>query len=85
MSRLLLATLVLLFPVAAVAQGGDAAYCADLGAMYQRYIVIESGQRTQRDAGCEIAIDRCRRGDYSGIPVLERKLRNAGFTLPPRR
>jgi hypothetical protein len=31
------------------------------------------------------AMDRCDHGDTAaGIPILEKKLRNGGFTLPPR-
>lgn len=64
----------------------DAEYCAQLIYLYQRYVSGEYN-RTDGDADLEsrLAIVRCQEGKTgSGIPVLERKLRNNGFTLPRR-
>jgi len=67
--------LIPLFPVLAVATpawADDAAYCAALSEQAVRYL-----------ATC--AIDNCDSGrTAAGIAVLERKLRNNGFSLPPR-
>jgi hypothetical protein len=82
----LLAAVVAAFPVPLLAQTDDAAYCASLSALARRYLVGNPGEgRSAPDLDISIAIDQCRKGDTAaGIPVLERKLRNNGFTLPKR-
>jgi hypothetical protein len=81
-------------PVVASAQpatSSDLAYCAALSDTYVRYIghdETSSGRalRANRgDAEAYVAVAKCRQGDTAAaIPVLERKLTNARFTLPPR-
>lgn len=68
-----------------VAQTADAAYCARLAELVTRYIGKQINGQNRPDSESLVAIDRCDHGDTaSGIPVLERKLRDGGFTLPPR-
>ena len=81
---LLLSVLALALPVAAGAQGDDAAYCAELSALYRRYLG-NIGERQFPDVAASVAMDDCQKGNTAaGIPVLEKKLRDARFTLPKR-
>jgi hypothetical protein len=58
----------------------DAAYCAALGAAYRRNI-----SNSNSDAIAGDAMAQCAAGNTAvGIPVLERLLTDAKFTLPPR-
>ena len=70
----------------AVAQSDDAAYCAQLGALALRYTGSAGGQGGLRPDFTTVgAIDDCKKGNTAaGIPVLEKTLRNNGFTLPKR-
>ena len=75
--------LALALPGTADAQGGDAAYCAQLSALYRRY--VENSPGRQYDADAAIALDDCKNGNTAaGIPVLEKKLLESGFTLPEK-
>ena len=73
-------------PLSASAEGGDIAYCEALAQSYQRYVVkVDAGHTVQRGAlDGSVALEQCRAGNLAGIPVLERKLRDAGVELPPR-
>ena len=85
MKRILLsfAALMLVLPATADAQGGDAAYCAQLTVLYRRY--VENSPGRQYDAEAAIALDDCKNGNTAaGILILEKKLRESGFTLPER-
>jgi hypothetical protein len=63
----------------------DAAYCAQLSALYRRYLGNTGEGRTFPDVAAATAMDQCERGNTAaGIPVLEKKLRDARFTLPKR-
>jgi hypothetical protein len=100
MSRIpaLLIALVVLVPAPATqAQdkpfGGypnaDMQYCARLSELYIRYVGrSEAGPRTPvtPDAVGGTALAQCKHESTvaEAIPVLERKLLNARFTLPPR-
>jgi hypothetical protein len=80
---------VLAFPAlvfTASAQSDDAAYCAQLGALATKYLGSAGGNGgTRPDLDTIEAINDCRSGNTArGIPVLERKLRSNGFTLPKR-
>ena len=73
--------LVLALPTTTDAQGGDVAYCAQLSALYRRY--VQDGPGRQYDAEAAVALDDCQKGNTkAGIPILEKKLRESGFTLP---
>ena len=78
--------LVLLLALPAAAQNDDAAYCAQLGATALRYIAGGAGRGTGvPDLETRAAVNDCNKGDTAtGIEVLERKLRNNGFSLPKR-
>ena len=79
-------------PIAAQAQEGgrsaDLRYCATLSDLYIRYVGrSEAGPNApvRPDVNGGVALAKCKEGDTaSAIPILERKLVNAGFTLPPR-
>ena len=82
--------LAVLLPTAASAQSSpaDLAYCQRLVAVYERYIgrnEFSSNREFGRGSlDGDVASAQCRAGNPSGTPVLERVLRNNGFTLPPR-
>ena len=68
-----------------MAQSADVAYCARLAELVTRYIGKQINGQNRPDSESLVAMDRCDHGDTaSGIPVLERKLLNGGFTLPRR-
>lgn len=71
--------------------GPDYEYCQRLIQIYNRYIGADEFGAGRSDPGQSsdlegrVAVAKCRAGDTdSGIPVLERKLRANGFSLPPR-
>ena len=82
--------LAALLPTAASAQSSptDLAYCQRLVAVYDRYIgrnEFSSNREFGRGSlDGDVASAQCRQGNPAGIPVLERVLRNNGFSLPPR-
>ena len=81
------AALAMAVPLAAFAQGNEAAYCKALGDKYQTYVSnMQSGRSPMPESpDVRIAIDQCNKGNTAaGIPVLEQKLRNAKVDLPPR-
>jgi hypothetical protein len=71
-----------------VASAADLRYCAQLSELYVRYVGrSEAGPNVpvKPDVNGGVALAKCHEGDAAAsIPILERKLRNAGFTLPPR-
>jgi hypothetical protein len=81
-------------PVAASAQPAnrsDLAYCSALSDTYVRYIGRDETsprriiRQNQGDAEGYVAVAKCRQGDAAAsIPVLEKKLTDAKFTLPAR-
>jgi len=64
----------------------DAAYCAELGHLALRYTGHAGGNGgLAPDYTTLDAIDDCYKGNTArGIPILEKKLRCSGFTLPKR-
>lgn len=88
----LLVALGISMPVAVFAQPGaqaDQAYCDALSNTYVHYVgrsldtPRRMGERGSLDA--QVAVSQCHRGDTAdAIPVLERELRNQGFSLPKR-
>jgi hypothetical protein len=63
----------------------DMAYCAQLSALYRRYLGNTGEGKTFPDVAAATAMDQCERGNTAaGIPVLEKKLRDGRFTLPKR-
>ena len=81
-----LAALLFMPSMAVFAQGDDRAYCAELATLANRYIAAGTSEgRGVVDLDTRVAIEDCRKGNTSaGIPVLERKLKANGFTLPKR-
>jgi hypothetical protein len=75
-----------LLSLTAFAQGDDAAYCAQLGALARRYIVGGTAQgQGFPDQVTMGAVADCNKGNTTaGIKALEKKLRDNGFTLPKR-
>ncbi len=83
MKRIVVALVLVLSPLPALAD--DAAYCARLSELAYKYLGKYSRGQSRPDVDVAVAADQCRRGNYAdGIPVLERKLRANGFTLPER-
>lgn len=83
MTRILLplVALALALPTATHAQGNDKAYCAQLIDLYRRYVQNAGGRRI--DVEALTAIDDCQKGNTAaGIPVLAKRLRDSGFTVP---
>ena len=79
------AALFLLSPLSAHAQSDDKAYCEQLIVPINRYVQTPYDRGGAPDIEISEAINQCRTGQPAkGIPVLERKLRNNGFTLPKR-
>jgi hypothetical protein len=82
--RLMLLGLCLILTAEAHAQANDMAYCAELSNLYRRYLG-NVGERVFPDVTSAVAMDECQKGNTAtGIPVLEKKLRDARFTLPKR-
>ncbi|TAJ83490.1 hypothetical protein [Reyranella sp.] len=79
---LLLATLGPILPVpSSAAPDNDRAYCAELSALYRRYVQNAPGRRF--DVEASVALEDCQKGNTAAaIPVLEKKLTQSGFSLP---
>lgn len=80
---------VLALSPAASAQSSDAGYCKVLIDTYLRYVAVGGeapvGAGKSPNAIHTTAVAQCRAGDTaSGIPVLEKVLTDAKFTLPRR-
>jgi hypothetical protein len=83
----LISGLALAADLPASAQSNDAQYCNALTSEYQQYLSSNgSGKHAgiDQNATARVAIDKCKVGDFSGIPVLEQELRNAKLELPSR-
>lgn len=85
-----IAAVLTALPLMAHAQdrGADLRYCAQLSDLYIRYVGrSEAGPNApvKPDVNGGVALAKCKEGDAAtAIPILERKLVNAGFSLPPR-
>lgn len=69
---------------AAHAQSSDALYCQSLADRYTSYVNNPNSRNpAPANAAVQVAIAQCQSGNTAaGIPVLEKTLTNAGFTLP---
>jgi len=75
----------LAFPAASFGQSKDDAYCAALVAKYERYLDQDSRQGLQQqNIGTKAAVEKCKKGDTSGIPAIEKAFKDAKLDLPPR-
>lgn len=83
--KAMLAAVLFSLPVAAFAQSNDAAYCKALVAKYEQYLDMDS-KRGQQPLSADVrsGAEKCKAGDPSGIPVIEKALKDARFDLPPR-
>ena len=72
-------------PFSSFAQSPDLAYCSALVQKYQHY-VVKSGSHSPNTGSLDgqVAMEQCRSGNTTGIPVLEQKLRSNGVELPAR-
>lgn len=60
------------------ARANDMEYCAELTAMYRKYLGQTSSRQSMPDVTASTAIDACESGNTAaGIPVLEKQLTNA--------
>lgn len=90
--KLVIAVATVALPLAVSAQqdrrAADLRYCATLSDLYVRYVGrSEEGPHTpvKPDVVGGVALAKCKEGDTAtAIPMLERKLKDARFTLPPR-
>ncbi len=74
---------MLLAPSAAFAD--DASCCAELSSLYRRYLSGQGNGQLFPDVDASVAMNECAKGNFAaGIPPLEKKLRDARFTLPKR-
>ena len=72
-------------PAMAHAQGWDTTYCAELSNLYLRYLAYTGLGRPFPDLSAIAAINDCQAGNTeAGVPVLEKRLLDARFTLPKR-
>jgi len=82
----LISGLALASIVPASAQTKDVTYCQALASKYQEFAGQGSGGRhggvDDQNVGARLAVDKCKAGDTSGIPVLEHALRDAKIELP---
>jgi hypothetical protein len=75
----------LAFPAASFGQSKDAAYCAALVAKYNQYLGQDSKTGYQpQNVAAKDSVEKCKVGDTSGIPAIEKALTDAKFNLPPR-
>ena len=72
-------------PLAASAESSDADYCRALVTKYETYVIHPDG-RFPNPGTVEgsVAAAQCKAGNPAGIPVLERKLKDARVDLPAR-
>ena len=66
----------------------DRKYCSALSDLYVRYVgtsEFSPSSMDRTDLEGRLALSKCQAGDTAtGIPILERKLRNARVSLPAR-
>jgi hypothetical protein len=81
----LLAVVVVSLPGAAFAQSTDAAYCGALVGKYEHYLDMGSKKgRQPQSLEARTAVAKCKSGDPSGIPGIEKALLDAKLDLPSR-
>jgi hypothetical protein len=77
--------LALALPFSGLAQQDEAAYCATLSQLALRYLGKQQAGENKPDAETRLATEQCQAGNTAwAVATLERKLRDAGFTLPKR-
>ena len=79
-----LAAVLFSLPVVAFAQSSDAAYCKALVAKYEQYLDMSSKKGEQpQNLNAKAGVEKCKVGDTSGIPAIEKALKDAMYDLPP--
>jgi hypothetical protein len=83
--KAMMAVALFSLPAAAFAQSSDAQYCKALVDKYEQYLDMSSkrGQQPQGIAARD-GVEKCKAGDPSGIPAIEKALKDAKYDLPPR-
>jgi hypothetical protein len=82
---LLLAALGVVSPGASMAQSSDLAYCTQLYDLAVRYRGRQINGESKPDPDMIVALEQCKHGNAAaGIATLERRLRSADVSLPPR-
>lgn len=82
---LLLAALGVVSPGASKAQSSDLAYCTQLYDLAVRYRGRQINGESKPDPDMIVALEQCKHGKApAGIATLERRLRSADVSLPPR-
>jgi hypothetical protein len=78
--------LIAMLPAGALAQSADTNYCNALSATYLKYVNNPNSGRGNQPASATIgdAQNQCATNPAAGIPVLERALKDARVSLPPR-
>jgi hypothetical protein len=85
LTKALLAATLFSLPVGAFAQSSDAAYCKALVAKYEQYLDMSSKKGEQpQNLTAKAGVEKCKAGDASGIPAIEKALKDAKLDLPPR-
>jgi len=81
----LMAVVALSFPTATFAQSNDATYCAALVSKYEAFL-NQSQKRGEAPQGlaARAGVEKCKAGDASGIPDIEKALKDAKLDLPSR-
>jgi hypothetical protein len=75
-----IACLALALPLAAATQSADAMYCQALADVYRK----TDPKIEIADVEVATSIAKCQAGDTSGIPVIEKALKDAKVELPSR-
>jgi hypothetical protein len=82
----LMAVSAFALPFGASGQSSDSAYCVALIQQYQKFLTRTSGHSPNPGTvDGSVAVEQCKSGNTAdGIPVLERKPRDARIDLPKR-
>ena len=81
----LLAALAGFSPGPSIAQSSDLAYCNTLYDLAVKYRGRQINGESKPDPDMIVALEQCKHGQAAaGIATLEKRLRSADVTLPPR-
>ncbi|MCA0302611.1 MAG: hypothetical protein LCH95_09395 [Proteobacteria bacterium] len=84
-TMIVLGLVILAVAPGAQAQSANASYCTALVQKYEQYLDMGSKRgRQPQSLESRAAADKCRAGDASGIPGLEKALLDAKIDLPPK-
>ena len=81
----LLAVTAFALPAAAMAQSNDIKYCKALVAKYDAFLDRHQKRgESPQGLAAKASVEKCKAGDTSGIPEIEKALIDAKLDLPPR-